>query len=132
MKIFKSKNKKYEVHIMNMEREQPQDFNTDFKMDESNVLSNPFNMSKEEKRDHVCKMYKKAFVKLIYHVLGYPVMYETHTVCKAKLWKEELDKLLKALKQYKKIRLYCWCAPKRCHTETIAHYLIKRINKEGE
>ena len=37
--------------------------------------------------------------------------------------KDYLDSLIATYKIYGKLRLFCWCAPKRCHGETIKRYL---------
>lgn len=37
------------------------------------------------------------------------------------------DEILNALKAYHKVALYCWCAPKRCHAETIKRWLENQI-----
>ena len=35
----------------------------------------------------------------------------------------ELERLKKLHVEYGKLRLFCWCAPKRCHAETIKQFL---------
>jgi hypothetical protein len=39
----------------------------------------------------------------------------------------ELRTLYKIYKQYGKLRLFCWCYPRRCHAETIKKFLEKYI-----
>jgi hypothetical protein len=39
----------------------------------------------------------------------------------------ELRRLYKIYQQYGKLELFCWCAPKRCHAETIKRFLEKYI-----
>ena len=40
-----------------------------------------------------------------------------------------LDRLESRYKEYGKLRLFCWCAPKRCHAETIAQYILERMGE---
>lgn len=44
----------------------------------------------------------------------------------------ELDRLLTELRQNKVLYLTCWCAPKACHAEHIAMYLMQQLHAEGE
>lgn len=55
---------------------------------------NPFHMENESERDDVCERY---------------MLYLTHS-----------HELLKDLPSLRGKRLACWCAPKRCHAETLA------------
>lgn len=114
MKILKSKCETYEVVILNMRREQPRNRSVDFRIDRSSPLGNPFYMKDERYRDDVCEQYIRWFIPR-----------STKTAFKPA--QDELKRLLVALEQHKKIRLYCWCEPKRCHAETIAEYLLENV-----
>ena len=80
----------------------------DFRVDRKSVLGNPYFMQNEKWRDEVCDKYE----------LWFTVKYETD---------ESIIKELRLMKiryvMYGKLRLFCWCAPKRCHAQTIKQYL---------
>ncbi len=40
----------------------------------------------------------------------------------------ELDMIRRALLEHKRVRLFCHCAPRRCHGETIRDWLIKSVS----
>ena len=86
----------------------------DIKVDRSSILGNPFYMKDESKRNEVCDKYEEYFYnKLIY--------------------KDDVLDLLRNMiniyKKYGKLRLFCWCAPKRCHAEVIRDYIYKVIGE---
>lgn len=90
------------------------------------LLANPFEMkfksqkpTKEERdaeRNRVCDEYQRWFDNKVESkdekVLG------------------ELRRLYKICKQYRTLELFCCCAPKRCHGETIREFLLKYFKKE--
>ena len=87
----------------------------DYRVDRSSILGNPFYMKDESKRDEVCDKYEEYFYnKLIY--------------------KDDVKKLLKEMinvyKECGKLRLFCWCAPKRCHAEVIRNYIYKVMGEK--
>jgi uncharacterized protein YeaO (DUF488 family) len=71
-------------------------------------LGNPFVMKKEADRDSVCDEYETWFYRQIQN--------RTPAVI------AELERL-HALAQTKPVKLICYCAPKRCHADTIAKFL---------
>jgi hypothetical protein len=79
----------------------------DVKVDRSSVFGNPFLMKTESQRDEVCDKYEKYFREKIGD----------------ERFNKEFNRLKKLLKEYGKLRLFCWCFPKRCHAETIRNYL---------
>ena len=79
----------------------------DFKIDRTTPLGNPFIVNGEPKRDWSCDQYDNNFEDMI----------------KKPKVKDYLDSLIATYKIYGKLRLFCWCAPKRCHGETIKRYL---------
>lgn len=81
------------------------------RVDRSSVLGNPFYMANETQRDTVCDKYAVYFERM-----------ESFD----KDFKAELDRLYSILKEFGKLELFCWCAPKRCHAETIKEYLERR------
>lgn len=81
----------------------------DVRVDRASVLGNPFRMRSESERDMVCEKYKEYFKKKILE--------------KDERFLEELRRLYRIYKKYGKLRLFCWCAPRRCHAETIKEFL---------
>ena len=71
-------------------------------------------MRSEAERNEVCDKYQLYFDKQI----------EANRELR-----DYVYKILNALKTYKKVVLYCWCAPKRCHAETIKNWLQKQIKE---
>ncbi|NQT59617.1 MAG: DUF4326 domain-containing protein [Bacteroidetes bacterium] len=92
------------IEIMNMDYDMPQ-YPYDFKIDRSTPLGNPFIMKEEADRAEVCVRYKKYF----YEKMMYDHPY--------------LQEIKDSLIEHGKVRLFCWCAPKACHGETIREYL---------
>ena len=84
----------------------------DFRVDRASPVGNPFYMTKESMRDAVCDKYESYFYEQL----------RINTV-----FAEYLQTMLKILKSYGKLRLFCWCAPKRCHAETIKEWLEIKI-----
>lgn len=103
------------IEIINMKDTKPSQ-KYDFIVDRRTPVGNPFIMNSQgTNRDKVCDMYTDWF------------NIEKHTTN----INDYLMKIIEAYNQYNKIRLFCWCAPKRCHAETIRDYLLKLI-KEAE
>jgi len=75
------------------------------------ILGNPFSAT-EYGRDKACDMYDEYF----------------HMMLKDEDFKSALDEIAKSA-QLEDVRLGCWCAPKRCHTETIRRWLIDEWTK---
>lgn len=75
-------------------------------------LGNPFWMSDESRRDEVCNQYEAWFAKKVEEkdpaVMG------------------ELRRLYR-LGLYRPVQLVCFCAPRRCHADTIANFLNKHL-----
>lgn len=73
------------------------------------VLGNVYPMEDESDRDEVCEEYAHNFAKLVT---------EQHPSVMA-----ELFRLQAILREKGELTLVCWCAPKRCHAETIKAWL---------
>ena len=94
------------IEIMNLRTVKPsQPF--DVKVDRSSPLGNPFFMADESQRSIVCEKYKKYFYEQIQN----------------EKFMSEVIRLTNLYKQHGKLRLFCWCAPKQCHAETIKNYI---------
>lgn len=73
-------------------------------------LENPFYLAAGCTRDQSCDKYHEYF---------YNSMRHKH------LFRQAVWKLIEAYKKYGKLWLLCWCAPERCHTETIKESILQ-------
>ena len=87
------------------------------RVDRCSPLGNPFIMKKESERNEVCDKFEKYFYNRI-EDLEYSKDYD---------FKSMINYLL-ILSKTKDIVLLCWCAPKRCHAETIKKWLEEKLN----
>lgn len=85
----------------------------DVRVDRQSVLGNPFHMHSESERDKVCDAYKACFVSS---------MQDPN-------FRKEFWRIYRIYMKYGKLNLFCWCAPKRCHAETIRKYLELAVVK---
>lgn len=104
-----------DIEIKNMRISKPNNDLWDFRVDRASPVGNPFYMRDESERDTVCEKYETYFYEQL----------EKNNV----KFIEYLQMMLRALKQYGKLNLYCWCAPKRCHAETIKRWLENQIKE---
>ena len=89
-------------------------FAYDVRVDRANpILGNRFRMTSESDRDKVCDMYE--------------VWFNEQLAKQNEVFLNELRRLYVIYKRCGKLRLFCWCAPKRCHAETIRNFLNKYI-----
>lgn len=88
----------------------------DFVVDRSSILGNPFVMGRDGDRDEVCEKYKDWFSVARDRA-------EVYT---------ELKKMKDVYEKLGKLRLFCWCAPKRCHAETIREFIDIWIKSDKE
>ena len=101
------------IQIKNL-RKDSMKFEYDVRVDRANkVLGNKFIMHNEFERDKVCDEYEAWFNEQIDK--------------QNELVLNELRRLYNIYKKYGKLNLFCWCAPKRCHAETIKNFLNKYI-----
>jgi len=98
------------IQIMNLRIDKPE-YEYDVRIHRRTPLGNPFKMCDESMRDEACDKYEKYF----YHQIE----------ANSDGFMMELKRLQELLKEYGGIRLFCWCAPKRCHGETIKKYLLE-------
>ena len=98
------------IRIKNLRNEKPTQA-WQVKVDRSSVLGNPFYMATEAQRDEVCDKYEAYFER---------------QVRLNEQFEEELRRLDDLHKDHGILELFCWCAPKRCHAETIKKYLERR------
>lgn len=77
--------------------------------DRQSVFGNPFYMSNESMRDEVCDKYAEYFNEQMQNA-------------ESPIFKQFVE-VLEMLEDGKNINLQCWCAPKRCHCNTIKRWL---------
>lgn len=80
------------------------------RVDRKSPLGNPFIMYCEEQRHDVCNKYHFWF-------------YNQIEILKEPPFILELERIQKIYRKHGVLVLYCWCAPKRCHAETIRDWL---------
>ena len=80
-------------------------------------LGNPYVMRGEHTRDAVCNEYERWLTRKV-HERDEVVM-------------SELERLA-AIASVRPLKLVCYCAPKRCHGETIAKVISKMVGSESE
>lgn len=93
------------IEICNLRKEKPT-HPYDIRVDRQSVLGNPFIMRSESERDKVCDEYEEYF-------------YRRLKDCAT------MRRVINCYKEYGKLRLFCWCSPKRCHAETIRDYILR-------
>ena len=81
------------------------------RVDRTSVLGNPFYMRDEGQRDEVCDKYADYFNKKVTEKTDEKFMNELRRIYK--------------LAKTNNVYLACWCAPKRCHAETIKSFIEK-------
>ena len=94
------------IKIYNLRFSKPK-YKWEFKVDRSSPLGNPYNMIREIDRDIVCDKYKDWFYNTDHNEDFFIYLKELSTT----------------YKKYKKLHLFCWCYPLRCHAEIIKEYL---------
>jgi hypothetical protein len=111
--------------------------------DRRSVLGNPFGMCMESDRDAVCDGYSEYFdlVLMAWDPLtAAEKIAGEHGLTLAYNWnpptfvrfKDELARLEESLVKDGALGLGCWCAPKRCHCDTIAAYLMGKLGVADE
>ena len=105
------------ITIRNLRSTKPQ-HDWQVRVDRTSVLGNPFRMASESDRDQVCKEYEAYFFNMLCREKKSGL-----SDTKARAFVQELRRLYKLAKTHGKLELFCWCAPKRCHAETIKQFL---------
>lgn len=80
-------------------------------IDRRSPVGNPFILKDESQRDLVCDKYYEWF--------KHRLRLEDERII------AHLNTLMDVYKRYGRLRLFCWCAPKRCHGETIVSYFTE-------
>lgn len=105
------------IKVMNLRTTKPTEL-WDVVVDRTSMLGNPFPMDcgkGEDMRNLVCEEYKYWLDKQIT---------EHNPAILARL-----EILLKIYNTHHRLRLFCWCAPKRCHADYLRTILTQAIVK---
>ena len=101
------------VRVVNLQDYELKDNEVLIKVDRSTPVGNPFYMRNEGMRDEVCGKYEAYFYK---------------KVKEAGAFRDYVAHIYRtALKN--DVALGCWCAPKRCHADTIAAFINQFLSK---
>ena len=115
-----SNNQKYDITIKNLNVESPIE-SYQIRVDRASILGNPYKMKNkndDKERDEVCDKYEQYFIEQIKKG--------------NELFAKEFLRLIEIFKKYNKLELFCWCAPKRCHAETLKKYIEIYLNKNND
>lgn len=101
------------VRVVNLKSYELKDNEVLIKVDRSTPVGNPFYMRNESMRDEVCYKYEPYFYKKVKDAGEFRdyVAYIYRTALKHD------------------VALGCWCAPKRCHADTIAAFINQFLSK---
>lgn len=83
--------------------------------DRQSVLGNPYYMENESMRDHVCDAYAHHF---------------NDKVKTCGPFRDEVKRIFLIVKGGGNVNLQCWCAPKRCHCDTIKSFIDSHLPQE--
>ena len=87
----------------------------DFRVDRFSILGNPFYMKKECERDEVCNKYEEYFYNKL--------LFRDDVI-------EILKEMIEVYREYNKLRLFCWCFPRRCHAEIIRDFIYEVVKEK--
>ena len=90
---------------------------TNIRVDRKSALGNPYYMANESMRDDVCNKYQAYLDK-------------STTTDNPKIM-TELKHIYDEVKKGNNVNLQCWCAPKRCHADSIKALIESEIQKEN-
>lgn len=99
------------IRVVHLKKYVPKDGEILVKIDRSSIFGNPFYMASESERDKVCESYRKYFNRQMEIKRDYY---------------KAVQSLYKTAKT-SDVALGCWCAPKRCHGDTIKEFLERYI-----
>lgn len=103
------------IDIINLRHEQPTAV-FDIYVDSHTPVGNPFHMVSEAQRNYVCDAYELYFYNM---VSSEGTTFNAYVKAMQQLYEE-----------YGQLRLFCSCAPKRCHAETIRDYIIREVKRK--
>lgn len=128
----------YGLNNVSQFREQLPINSVSVRIDRATVLGNPFVMNCESERNAVCEAYDEWLrlnvesthptVVNVYKVAqkyGVKVQVRRKVVNSLKV-QQELNRILKLLSSGQTVVLNCWCAPKRCHGDSVKELLTQK------
>jgi hypothetical protein len=98
---------------MNLRRH-TQEYANDIRVDSPTIWSNPYPMNLDTTREESCELYDQYFRDKLR---------EDYYFEKEFLW------LVDLYRTHGGLRLFCWCAPKKCHAETIKRLVLREAMK---
>lgn len=101
------------IRIVNLKNYSPLPNETLIKVDRSSILGNPYFLHCESQRNDICDLYEDYFNRRLNKTLD-----PSNDTKFDKALKKICDTL-----RVSDVALGCWCAPKRCHAETILDYI---------
>jgi len=101
------------INIVNIRGGHDSDAVTHFYCDRRSPVGNPFAMSHKQSRDDVCDQYEEYFHE---RMIG--------TSIRDHEFQEYVYDIQRAYVDGD-VSLLCWCAPLRCHTQTIKNYILE-------
>lgn len=100
------------IEIKNLRKEEIKNL-YDFRIDRETCLGNPFHINSKSNRESVCDKY---------------YIYFHSVLLKDEKAQKILNRMLAIYSSYGRLRLFCWCTPKRCHGETIKNWVMENID----
>jgi len=86
-----------------------------FRVDRQSPVGNPYPLNLEKNRNDVCDKYENYFAEQIK---------------KPGKFYDYVKNILTKMNEYDTIYLYCWCAPRRCHADTIKSWLMEAYKEK--
>lgn len=105
------------IEILNLRDNVKCEYEFDFYCDRRSSVGNKFYMKDESKRDEVCDKYDKWFKEKVQRERNVATSFWNY-----------LEKMIEAYKLHKRLRIFCWCIPKRCHLLTIKTFIEQEVN----
>lgn len=106
------------IRIVNLRNYRPVQGELLIKVDRSSPVGNPFPMRGEGTRGEVCDKYEDYFRKKVTDKSDQKFMNYLRMIYK--------------YARTNNIALGCWCAPKRCHAETIKHFIEEQLPRRDD
>lgn len=100
------------IEILNIRRHGWPTEPYDFKIDRTTPVGNPYELTNEKDRDLVCEWYEEWFND---HLMNEELIHSDFSMY--------VMKIREVFRKYGKVRLFCWCSPRRCHGEVIKKHI---------
>jgi hypothetical protein len=99
------------IRIVNLRFYKPNESEVMIRVDRASVVGNPFYAKSEADRDAVCDKYEEYF--------------KSQMQSNSK-FQNYVNRIIEIARK-ENVALACWCAPKRCHSETIKRYVESKL-----